>query len=427
MEPQWDFTTVIVPEEQNGELLTDAKFARNLLINEAFNIELTAAERPIGNITTLIRNGVLSGTHEFNAVFMPGAGAVHSVGNLATEGMLLNLNDVPELNLSMPWWNQRVLAESRIGGDNARFFAVNDVSIVLLQSPRAVFFNEDMAADLGLEAPYQLVRDGKWTLDAMHGYMRQAATLNSDTAFRPFLPGGTSVYGLSSANRSMGEMLRGSVNFVETDAAGTPVFVANTPRFFTAVQALADIIGELGMFSNGDGTATFHYERVFIEGRALFCYAELKAGVVYRPSEMHFGILPTPKLDEYQEYHVHLMMQQAPVFVIPTSDPDPAKTGVIMDALAYVSHRDVTPVFFDQTLSIQQLRNEESIEMLQIIRDTAILDIGRIYGWTNSFHSNMYARIVAGDGAVASVVEQQGPAITAAIERTLDAFANMAG
>jgi hypothetical protein len=228
---------------------------------------------------------------------------------------------------------------------------------------------------------------------------------------------------MSGPPQAMGaEMLTAvGAQFISRDADGMPEFVANDMHFLTRVQTLADMFGGLsrGMRHHG---GVWHYEQIFINSRALFCFAELKAGTVYRYSEMHFGILPAPKFDEHQEQHVHTMMVQTPMFAIATTDPDTAKTGIIMDALAYVSHRDVTPVFFDQTLSARQLRNEESIEMLQIIRDTTIPDIGRMYGWTINLVSQLNTRIVAGDGAVASLIEAQEPTINAAIDQILNAF-----
>ncbi len=38
-----------------------------------------------------------------------------------------------------------------------------------------MYCNEDMMANRGLEKPYSLVRNGAWTLDALHTYLKAAA------------------------------------------------------------------------------------------------------------------------------------------------------------------------------------------------------------------------------------------------------------
>ncbi|MCL2098987.1 MAG: hypothetical protein FWH24_00940 [Oscillospiraceae bacterium] len=419
-EPIWDFTTFIVPEEQTGDILNDAVWGRNITVGERFNIELEELAADIHDIPRRVRNAVQSQSQEFDAVFCSGSIGGATIGSLVVQNYLVDLTGVPELNLNSPWWNQKALEDAKIGSGSAIYFASNDISIHALQCPWVIYFNIEMLNDLGLDAPYQLVRDGKWTLDQMETYMKAAVSLNADESFSPFRDTGTSIYGLSTAIPAIGELLRGSdVRFVSSNSENMPVFTADEPRFIQAAQKLADILSADGMHTNGGNT---HYEIVFMNGRSLFCYAELKAGTVYRESETAFGIVPTPKLDENQGNYVHNLTQEAPVFIIPESTPNTEKTALVIDALAYYSTKDVTPVFFGVTMSQKELRDEESVEMLQIIRDTAIFDIGRIYNWSNQLNMDVYNDIVRGGGRLVSIIEGHAEKINAAIEDTIAEF-----
>ena len=416
-EPIWDFTTIMVPEEQTGDALNDAMWARNMAINEQFNIQLVEMTRDINDIPKQVRLAVQSQSQDFDAVFCPGSTETHTVGSLVVEGSLADLTAINELNLNSEWWNQKALEDAKIGGNSAVYFASNDISIHALQCPWVIYFNEDMLRNLGLNKPYQLVRDGKWTLGQMQMYMKAAANINSDESFKPYKASGTAIYGLSTAVPAIGELFRGSdVSYVGRDSNNMPVFTANEPRFINAAQKLGEILTGDGMHTDGGST---HYELVFINGRSLFCYAEFKAGTVYRDSETTFGIVPTPKFDENQESYVNNMTQQAPVFIIPISTPDITKTATVIDALAYLSHRDVTQVFFNINMSQKELRNEESVEMLQIILDTSIFDIGRIYNWSNAINKDTYNDIAKGGGNIASIIEKHADKINAAIEKTI--------
>ena len=416
-EPIWDFTTIMIPEELTGDALNDAMWVRNMFINEQFNIQLEEITRDINDIPKQVRLAVQSQSQDFDAVFCPGSTETHTVGSLVVEGSLVDLTALNELNLTSDWWNQKALEDAKIGSNSAIYFASNDISIHALQCPWVIYFNEDMFRSLGLDKPYQLVRDGKWTLDQMEMYMKAAVNINADDSFKPYKASNTCIYGLSTAIPAVGELFRGSdVSYIGKDSGNMPVFTANEPRFINAAQKLGDILTGDGMHTDGGST---HYELVFINGRSLFCYAEFKAGTVYRDSETTFGIVPTPKFDENQESYVNNMTQQAPVFIIPISTPDITKTATVIDALAYLSHRDVTPVFFNINMSQKELRNEESVEMLKIILDTSIFDIGRIYNWSNAINKDTYNDIVKGGGSIASIIEKHADKINAAIEQTI--------
>ena len=72
------------------------------------------------------------------------------------------------------------------------------------------------------------------------------------------------------------------------------------------------------------------------------------------------------------------------------------------------------------TLSQKGLRNEESIEMLQIIRDTRFFDLGDAYGWTTEVQNSVRYALDKGNAGVASLIAAEKPAIDAAIKATMD-------
>ncbi|MCL2157788.1 MAG: hypothetical protein FWH48_00100 [Oscillospiraceae bacterium] len=97
-----------------------------------------------------------------------------------------------------------------------------------------------------------------------------------------------------------------------------------------------------------------------------------------------------------------------------------------MDAMAYLSTKDITPVFFDVTMSQKQLRNTESIEMLQLIRDTQFLDIGNVYGVGNQLNNLINSALDAGKSDnVASSIEKNEANVQDAIEKLIEYINNM--
>ena len=50
-----------------------------------------------------------------------------------------------------------------------------------------------------------------------------------------------------------------------------------------------------------------------------------------------------------------------------------------MEALAYTSREIVRPVYYDQILDYKYMRDEDSVDMLDIILSTRVFDLGWFY------------------------------------------------
>ena len=75
---------------------------------------------------------------------------------------------------------------------------------------------------------------------------------------------------------------------------------------------------------------------------------------------------------------------------------------------------------FEIPLNQKGLRNEDSIEMMDYIRDSLYFDASMAYGWTESLSSGICKMVVSGDGAVASTVAGQKTAVETKIKTMMD-------
>jgi hypothetical protein len=139
--------------------------------------------------------------------------------------------------------------------------------------------------------------------------------------------------------------------------------------------------------------------------------------------ETTFGIIPMPKFDRSQKNYFCQLHFATPVLVIPSINTNPDFTGAVLDAMAYVSAKDVTPVLFDVSVSQKRLRNEESIEMLQLIKNSGSFDVGSAYGWTTDFYNSIKSSLGLGKSFDAvSNIEKSKDKINASIEKTMEYF-----
>ena len=88
-----------------------------------------------------------------------------------------------------------------------------------------------------------------------------------------------------------------------------------------------------------------------------------------RESDTEFGILPLPKYDESQTGYYTTSRDGRSMFVIPVDVKDADFAGLITEALAVASNKYVVPAYYDVTLKTKTARDDESSEMLDIIRD----------------------------------------------------------
>ncbi|MCL2816429.1 MAG: hypothetical protein FWD23_17680, partial [Oscillospiraceae bacterium] len=385
----WDFYTDVIRESMTGEVLDDTIYNRNVFIEENFNINFKEIPMDITQIQGQLRKVVQSGDAVYDAAFCPAYwDDKNTMGTLITENTFYNLREIPTLNLGEKWWNQTMLKEAAIGGGDKVYYAGCDINIMALQTVSCVYFNQDMMINLGLDLPYDAVRQGKWTFEMLFKYMKDGARLNGADSFK-WDRNGDAVYGMVSYQGASNALLAGSLErLTVTDDDGYPSTAIGGERFFNVmekIQEMLDLTNGVYLCAN-DYSNGFHLEPIFRDGRALMMIGELKSADVINEMDATFGIVPVPKYDEIQEgYYCHLM-RQTPVVVIPVTNRNPEFAGAVMDAMAYVSNRDVTPVFYDLAVSQKRLRNDDSIDMLEIIRDSGSFDVGCVYGWTSEFY-----------------------------------------
>ncbi len=412
----WQFYSYLDFEEQTGEVLDDAVFLRNRNMEERYNFTLEDIEGSVDTNFNDYRIAITAGDDAYDVCFA----RCDRFGSFVTDNMVFNLLDYPEYQLDQPWWDYLVNEKSRLGDGNAQYFAANDITLSGLEGTLCVYFNETMMNNLDITRPYQLVRDGKWTMDAMFALYKQGVNLNGDQNFT-WSANGNAVYGIITFEDAINGFLTGTgLAYIEVED-GQPALVSDNEQFYDMFSKLHDFTSVDGNFLHLNDADNDHYEMAFKNNRCLFTIAEIKASAKYRDMDETFGIVPMPKYDEAQTQYYSHRTHVCPTMTVPVTNPDPAKTGIILDALAYESYRDLLPIYYDIRVSQKGLRNEESIEMLSIIRNTRSFDIGEGYGWTEDLAAainTMYATTKQNN--IASRLDAMRPAIEKKIVKTME-------
>ena len=114
--------------------------------------------------------------------------------------------------------------------------------------------------------------------------------------------------------------------------------------------------------------------KCFTDGRALFYNFDASSVTELREMNDEFGILPYPKYNEAQEGYKTVVFDNHSVFCVPKTAKDPERSGVILEAMGYESMELVTPAYYEVLLHGKVARDDESRDMLDIIRDSFQFD-----------------------------------------------------
>ena len=420
MDEYWGMHISICTDEQNGESLNDAVWERNRSIEDRFNCRLEETRYPAElNLYTIIpaaQQEIMAGDSTHDVMYLPD----DRLTVFTADNGLIDLATLEGLNLDGEWWDRAYNEQAKLG--DSLWGASGDVNLMSYDSSWCIFFNEDILTANGEEAPYDLVRDGDWTIDALHEYCSRLANLNGDASF-DWQTNGAARYGIVTHEHAPDKFIfAADLNYVERDGDEL-VFTADSERFYSFANKLASLLGEVGTSLKGnydDFSPDRGYVYVFMNSRAAFLTAELKTAVNIRDMEATFGILPFPKYDESQTNYRTPLMNGLYVMTIPVTSKNPETTAAVMDALCYESSRTVIPVYFEGTVSQKGLRNDNSIEMMELMRSSRGVDISVVYGWNKALAEALRAKFYAGDASVASVVAQYRTSIEAEIEKFLE-------
>lgn len=363
--------------EQTGDQLDDAVYERNRWIEEEYNVTLEFAifnGYDGGNtaVTSALTSSVMAGDATYD-LYMGGTGS-KGLGARITAGLFMDLAGHDELQLEKPWYYQHINTNIMVG--DRLYLCAGALGLKTLSENGSVLFNKELIEELKLNEPYPLVREGKWTLDKMMEIGRSAiADLNGDTVMDK-----NDRYGILDANYTalwklpyaMGRLV------TEPDADGIPRIVGTTDRVIAIMDKLAQLKSSTDLFFKTVTDVTVELIPMFCADQGLFVIYPLKL-VEY--AEMReapdFGILPYPKLDENQENY--LTMCFADIAGVPIVVKDASMSCTILDAMNCYSYYETIPVYYDIVLSRKLTRDEDSVEMLDILMEGAVLDFGAVF------------------------------------------------
>ena len=363
-------TNMFIAEEQIGEVLNDALYTRNAVVEERFNVKIKGVGVAWGESSRLVDRSIKAGDQPYDLLLLH---AVDSCASLLNNQCVYNWQNVPGIDLGKPWYNQSISDLVEVNGYLP--YIVSDFCYGSYPFTYAMVFNKRYVSDYNLENPYDLVRSGDWTLDKFTEMIKMfSEDVNGDGKF--------------DVNDSYGyvtDFWLYNANFIystgnlcaQKTADGQIELTLYSEKLTSLIEKLYDICYE--------GNNTFQYDiyapctlpidqnRSFIQSLWLYDLPSM------RGMDVEFGILPCPKYDKQQENYLTSVDARGGVLALPANTVDIERSGAITEALSAESRRYVVPAYYDVSLTVKDARDEESKEMLDILFAGRVYDIGYIY------------------------------------------------
>ena len=409
--------------EISGDNVDDAIYTRNLKVSERLGVTFRFV--PFGTVTNqqmpdAVVNGILANADEYEMVVW----AQYAMLTHATKPLFYNMVDAPYLDFDQPWWNTDLMNAVHPAPEKILYFLTSDFNLNALKVTGSVFFNQQMYTDLygSPEELYQMVLDGKWTIDKLHELVENAyVDLNGNQTADD-----EDRYGLAAGTTASTEMYAYPLGFetIRPDDTGTMKVVVNSEQNINITEKLHKLYyNNTGMRLGINDTYIFNSDGLskdFMAGKLLFMAIWLKTCEYLRDMETPYGIIPYPKYDENQENYMSLVQDTASTTMIPITTTQIEATCAVLEALSAENYRTVIPQYYEVALKVKYARDNQSSQMIDIIHDTAMTDFGYAYNASVSKIGVIMRTLLGTSNAnFASIIKANEKAATRMLDKLL--------
>ena len=356
-------------DEEDGDTMNDAIHKRRRMTEERFGI--TLEELVFDDNAAKFRTPIMAGDNSYDI------GNIRCTDALTfwQDGIITPASDLPYVDIDKSYWNRSF--NDSLTLCHQQYIAIGDMLTSTHDLTYALAFNKKLADNYNIGDIYSLVRDGKWTFDQMLAMMKTATQdANGDTKMDE-----NDNYGYCAHPKNVlpsfwiaaGEMS------VKKDEDDRPYLAMGEERFTNVWNKVFDMTYGAGTYFKPDDNdwndVTDAQRKLFTNNQLLFMDCSFYYAQLLRSMETDFGIIPYPKYTEDQNrYYSRVAYYNAPV--IPISNDRFELVGAVLEYFNWASAETVIPAYYDTVLHGKVVRDEDSREMLDIIFDARVVDIG---------------------------------------------------
>jgi len=404
-------------ESQTGDLVNDAIYLRNQTVEERLGITFDYATE-VGNASNesafcqKINLSISAGDHAYDLV----AAHSYTIGQAATTNLLYNLAELEHIDFEKPWWPDKLIGQATI--NDKLFFVSGDISANVIYMMYVTFFNKEMLETYHLEDPYQLVADGKWTIDKQFEMCKDVYSDVNGNGAKDI----GDQYGQYTYTLHLDSFLWGSDIVILDTTNETPVFSAD----FLGEKTLG-LQEKVKSFFNdtNDGyllTVNDKVHQYFGQGISLFWNDRCRQAITFAGQDVSYGIIPIPKYDEAQEGYATLLGNPFSLYAVPKDSVTTDVAGAVIECMASESYRTISPALYEVALKVKYSQDDVAAMMFDIAKSTVVFDLGRILANALSGPAGTWQTAITGSVSWTTTIKAQEKPWKKQLEKMLLVF-----
>lgn len=353
--------------EQNGDVVNDAIYNRNLTVSERFNCKYEATFTD--SIDTTGINTITAGDDAFDNMLCQ----IVQIPKYATTGYFRDwYEDMPHVNLDKPWYIGNAAEALSVKGH--AYAMIGEYDLDVLRFTYCMYYNQDISDEYNLENIYDVVNDGRWTYDKLYEY--------ANTVYVDLDGNGTKDENdrLAISGDPYSAVVTYQYSFdnplFSINDEGVPEFTMDREKLASIVEKLNALYHDsLGGYTEGWGTGWEAWEA----GNLLVYTGLFGNADSYRDLEFDYGIIPYPKYDEAQSNYYTMSDGAHGCMLIPITVQNIEWSSILTEALNAETYKQVVPAYFDTSLKVKLTRDAESSAMLDLLMESRVFDFGYMY------------------------------------------------
>ena len=307
--------------------------------------------------------------------------------SMTTQGICKNLLSFNTMDFTQPCWPSDMIDQTTIY--NKLYFCTGDISTNLIFMTSVVFVNMDMVStwkinekiqqQYGEANIYDLVREGKWTYDAM---FKLAEGVWQDTDNTKNRSNGDT-YGLGTYSSLLCNFYAGAGwKLLESDENG--IYLSED---YTDVDSIEKLLKDVVKSLYDDGFCRYYssFENArdsFANGLNLFSLAPASHAYVkhYHTDNLKYAALPVPKYDAAQDGYHSYHSNPYTNYVVASGSANPQIAASFLQGLAQRSYDTTRIAIFEHTMKARFAQGDSDVaEMWEMVVDSQTFDLGRIF------------------------------------------------
>lgn len=358
-----------IDPDDTGSVVNRLVAERNEDVAEQFGVTIITSVADASTMLSELAQAVASDSYYTDLLMVP----VYMVGQFRSADTLINMRTLPFFDIEQPYFNQES-SDMTSGGYST--YGVAGEACIAPSAYSAMYMNKTVLTEAGID-PYAIYEDvvaGTWTWDDVIGYTDAVKTLNGERIANG-LPEYYTMTAQNTADRLSDLVFKSAGNdYVKTGKRSIPVIGYTAKSVQNTMDVLASIYNDRNAILDSSAGAI----NCFSGGESAFLVEYLYVMSWMTNSKADWGVLPLPKGSEDDEYRT-LISNTETVFAVPKNHTNGEVPAIILSALNAASYGYIYDEYVDHHM-MDVLRDNDSVNMLEMILDTASFDFALAFG-----------------------------------------------